>query len=91
MGRRLGKVKPGQSDKSQGVKRTGAGAEKAIVKPYATAGDQRKRQTVKPTLPVGFAQFRHQQEIKADANHQQRQDLLKNIGLHVLHQQRSGG
>lgn len=47
MGRRLGKVKPGQSDKSQGVKRTGAGAEKAIVKPYATAGDQRKRQTVK--------------------------------------------
>ena len=52
VGRRLRQVKPGEGDKRQRIKRTGAGAEKTVVKPDAAAGDQRKRQTVEPTLPV---------------------------------------
>jgi hypothetical protein len=91
MGGRFRQVKPGQGDESQRIKRTGARAEETVVKTDAAAGDQRKRQTVQPTLPVLLRRVSASAEIEADADHQQRQDLLKNIGLDVLDQQRAGG
>ena len=81
-------IKPGERHKGQRIKRTGAGAKKTVVETHAAASDQRERQTIQATLTIGFAKLRHQQKVQPNADHQQRQDLLQNIGLHVLHQQR---
>ena len=89
MGGRFGEVKPGQRHERQRVKRACPRAEETVVKTDAAPGNQRKRQAVQTTLTVFLAELRHQQEIKPDADDQNRQDLAQNIRLHVLNQQRA--
>ena len=89
MGGGFGEVESGQRHECQRIKRTCPRAKEAIVKTDAATGNQRKRQAVKTTLSIFFPELWHQQEIEADTNNQQRQDLAQNVGLYVLDQQRT--
>ena len=86
---RFRQIEPREGDESQRVKRSGARTKETVVKTDAATSHQGKRQTVQTSLPVLFAELRHQQKIEANADNQDWQYLLENIGLDVLDQQRA--
>ena len=76
MRRGFGELNPAQRNKGQCVKRSAAGPKESVIKPTQPPAINAKGKPYgHPTLAIFFTQLWHQQEIEADTNYQNGQNL----------------